>query len=402
MRVLAEGLRDRADGRAARVDQLGGPVRLRGEHRRAVGHLAVRERRPVLDREHALAGDLGRIALDDVRGRGEHDPRAGVVGADRVEHRVDAFLRRAVDLVDDADVRHPQVRLARVVAQLVARPVRVDDDDVDVRLDERRVVVAAVPEDHVGLLLGAVEDRPVVDPGEDEVALGQVGLVLLAFLDRRVGGVEVLVALEALHRLRGEVAVGHRVAQDCDAVAGLAQERRDVPGRLALARAGADRADGDDRLGRGQHRLARRDQPERRAGRERARADVHHVLVRHIRVGEDDVLDLVALDQLLELALRRDRNPFGIEVARELARVDAPVDVGDLRRREGDHLVLLAASVDEVEVVEVAAGRARDEYPCPGHIEKLMQANRPAPRRASFGPRAPARGSSPSCSRRGR
>ena len=89
--------------------------------------------RPVLDGEHALAGDLGGVALDDDRRGGEHDPSRGVVRADGREDRVDALGLRAVDLVDDADVRHPEVRLAGVVAQLVARPVRVDDDDVDVR-----------------------------------------------------------------------------------------------------------------------------------------------------------------------------------------------------------------------------------------------------------------------------
>ena len=76
----------------------------------------------------------------------------------------------------------------------MAGPVRVDDDDVQVGPDERRVVVAAVPHDHVGLVLGGLQDRAVVDAGEDEVALGEVRLVLLALLDRAFGGVEILVA----------------------------------------------------------------------------------------------------------------------------------------------------------------------------------------------------------------
>jgi hypothetical protein len=215
--------------------------------------------------------------------------------------------------------------------------------------------------------LGAVEDRGVVDPGEDEVALGDMRLVLLALLDGRVGGVEVLVALEALDGLRGQVAVGHRMPQDGDALARLAQQARDVARGLALAGARAHRADRDDRLLRGQHRLARREQPEGRAGGERARRDVHHVLVRDVRVREDDLVHVVPGDQLLELRLRRDRNPVRIQLARQLLRIDAPVDVRDLRRREGDDLVLLAAAVDEVEVVKVPTGRTCDENPCPCH-----------------------------------
>ena len=126
---------------------------------------------------------------------------------DRFEHRVDSLLRRAVDLVDDADIGHAQVRLAGVVAKLVTRTMRVDHDDVDVRLDERRVVVAAVPQNDVGFRFGRSQDPLVVDAGKDEIALGEVRLVLLALLDGRIGCVEVLVALEPLHGLPRQVAV---------------------------------------------------------------------------------------------------------------------------------------------------------------------------------------------------
>ena len=236
---------------------------------------------------------------------------SGLTRADRLEDRVDAALVGAVDLVDDADVRHAQVRLARVVAELVARPVRVDDDDVEVRPDERRVVVAAVPDDHVGLLLGRLEDRRVVDAGEDEVALGEVRLVLLALLDRAVGRVEVLVAREALDDLLRQVAVRHRVAEDGDALAVVAQELGDAPRRLALAGARAHGADRDDGLRRRERRVVRREQPEAGAGGERLRGDVHHVLVRHVGVGEDDLVDVVLADQVGELGLGADRDPSG-------------------------------------------------------------------------------------------
>ncbi len=296
-----EGVLDRADREWPGVDERGRSVRLRGEDGGAVAHLPMGQRRPVLDREHPLAGDFAGVAFDVERGSGEDDARVRVVDPDRVEHRVDPLLARAVHLVHDADVRHAQVRLARVIAELVAGPVRVDDDDVQVGLDERRVVVAAVPEDDVGLLLGRVQDRAVVDPGEDEVALAEMRLVLLALLDRAFGRVQILVAREALDGLLGEVAVGHRVAEDGDLVPGIAQDRGDVTGRLALAGAGANGADGDDRLGRAKLRLVRREQAEARACGERTRGDVHDVLVGHVRVREDDLVDSLR-DDLLELA----------------------------------------------------------------------------------------------------
>ena len=258
-----------------------------------------------------------------------------------------------------------------MVAQLVARPVRVDDDDVDVRLDERRVVVASVPEDDVGLLLRLIEDLRVVDAGKDQISLGDVRLVLLALLDRRVGRLEVLVALEALGDLLRQVSVRHGVAEDGDALSALAEQRRDMSSGLALAAAGADGADGDHRLRRRQHRVVRRQQPEARSGCERARRDVHHVLVGHVGIGEDDLVDALVADQGGELVLRPDRDALRVEVACQLGGIDATVDVRDLRRRERDDLVLLTASVNEVEVVEVAAGGPRNHYSRPRHVYGL-------------------------------
>ena len=367
LRIVLEGLRDRADREGAGVDERRGAEFLGGEDGCAVRHLAVCQCRTVFDCEHALARDLGCVALDLERRVCEHHLRARRIRVDRLENRIDSFLRRAVHLVDDADVRHAEVRLARVVAQLVPWAVRIDDDDVEVGLDERRVVIAAVPQDHVGFLFRRAQDLLVVDAGEDEVSFGEMWLVLLALLDRRIGGFEVLVALEALHGLFREISVRHRMPEDGDLLAGLAEEFGGSPGGLALAGSGADRADRDGRLARSEHRLARRDQAVRSARRERTRADVHHVLVRHVRVGEDDVVDLMLPHELLERGLGQDRNPFRIQRPGELGRIPAPVDVRDLRRGEGDHLALGPVPIDEVEVVKVASGSAGDQHPCPGH-----------------------------------
>ena len=67
---------------------------------------------------------------------------------------------------------------------------------------------------------------------------------------------------------------------------------------------------------------------------------MHHVLVRDVRVGEDDLVDLVLAHELLELGLGQDRDPVRIELPCELGGIDAPVDVRDLGRRERDDLVL--------------------------------------------------------------
>jgi hypothetical protein len=88
---------------------------------------------------------------------------------------------------------------------------------------------------------------------------------------------------------------------------------------------------------------------------------VHHVLVGDVRVGEDGLVDLALTDDVRELGLRPDRNPLRIELSRERGGVDAALDVGDLRGREGDDVELGPATVDEVEVMEVPPGGAQDD-----------------------------------------
>jgi hypothetical protein len=94
---------------------------------------------------------------------------------------------------------------------------------------------------------------------------------------------------------------------------------------------------------------------------------VHDVLVRHVRVGEDDFVDSALAHERLELFLRTDRDPVGIEAAGELGRVHAAVDVRDLCRGERDDVVFVAVAVDDVEVVEVSSCGAGDEDARPSH-----------------------------------
>jgi hypothetical protein len=83
--------------------------------------------------------------------------------------------------------------------------------------------------------------------------------------------------------------------------------------------------------------------------------------MRHIRVGEHDLVDTLTRDDVCELFLRDDRYPLRITVPRKFGRIAAAVDVGDLGRSEGHDLDVLAAAERNVEVVEVAAGGAGDD-----------------------------------------
>src|SRR5206468_5621963 len=92
---------------------------------------------------------------------------------------------------------YADVRLARIVRELVARTQRVRDDDVKVRLEKRGIVVPAVPQEDLGLGFGLTQNLLVVDAGVDDGPLVDVRLVFLSLLNRRLVLVQVLVRGEA-------------------------------------------------------------------------------------------------------------------------------------------------------------------------------------------------------------
>ncbi len=204
-----------------------------------------------------------------------------------------------------------------MIGELVSGPMGVEHHEVEIGTEEGEVVVAAVPDDDVDVALGPLENRRIVDARVDRRAHGDVGLVLLALLDRGLRSVEIRVAGEALHRLLLEVAVGHRMPDGGDAQSPLEQPADDEAGQSALAHARAHRADREDRDRRLEHRRARPEDPEARARRERERRAVHHLLVRDVAVREEDIVYGFFPDHARELRFGEDRDAVGIEPAGE-------------------------------------------------------------------------------------
>ena len=128
---------------------------------------------------------------------------------------------------------------------------------MEIRAQEREVVVAAVPDQHVRIRLRRGEDRRVVHAREDHRAGRHPRLVLLALLDRAAGRLEVGARREALHALAREIAVRHRMAQRGHAQPGRGESRRDPARGLRLPAAGPHRRHRDHRKPRAQHRRAR-------------------------------------------------------------------------------------------------------------------------------------------------
>ena len=247
-----------------------------------------------------------------------------------------------------------------MIVHLVAGAQRIGHDHEEVRPVEREVVVAAVPDDDVGLLLRLAEDGLVVDAGVEDAAGVEVRLVLLALLDGRLVPVEVRVGRESLDALLDEVAVGHRVADDDDAEALLLEQAGEVARGLALAGAGPGGPGGDERLAAGDHRADGPQEHEVGPAGERPTGLVHHVLVGDVAVGEDDAVDRLAGEDLLEVVLGDDGDPGRVEGPGELGRVAPVGDAGDLGGREGDDLHGGVVAIDDVEVMEVAPGGPHD------------------------------------------
>ena len=172
-----------------------------------------------------------RAGLDDRGGRID----AGDVGSDRV----DRVGSGRVDLVDHHDVGHSQVDLAGVIVEFVTGPNASARQIGEFGTEERRVVVAPVPDDHVGLGAGLGENRGVVDAGIDHETATDGFLVLLTFLDRGVGGVDLGERREPLDPHRLQVAVGHRVPHEGDPQPGVGQQAPEIAAGLALADTGA-------------------------------------------------------------------------------------------------------------------------------------------------------------------
>lgn len=347
--------------------------RTSGHHAGAEVHATVGTGRPILDHQHALV--LDQLRLVDGHGRRALDDLGqGVFLADGTTQLVDVGLRGGVHLVDDDHVGHQQVLVTGVVGQLVTDTKRVDHHDQDVGRIERGVVVAAVPDDDVGLLLGLVQDGAVVDTSVDDAALGQMRLVLFHLLDGALVLFQVADIAEALHSLLGQITVGHGVADRHHPMTVLLEELTDVAGGLRLAATGTNGADGHDGFLAVDHGGVGPHHHEIGAGRIDPLGQTHDVAVRHVRVGEDAGVDSQSVDLVDQLGLVEDGNPFRVEFAGQFSRVDPSLDVRNLGGGKAHHLEVLVVAEQHVEVVEVASRGSQDQNPFSLH-QTLLRKN---------------------------
>ena len=108
----------------------------------------------------------------------------------------------------------------------------------------------------------------------------------------------------------------------------LAQQHRNTPRRRALAAAGADRANGNQRQTGAELRARLAGQHKVCSGCNHARCKMHHVRMGDIAVREDRVVNRLAADECLYLGLLNDADAARIERTRQFRRIPPPRNVG--------------------------------------------------------------------------
>ena len=213
MRVLGIDRGDFRRRRCARIDDRRGTRLQRRDIAGAVGHAAVGDGGAVFDHQHAPAAHRGRIVQAHRHGAAQ-DRRMRIGAARAVHHLLHRAGFGGIGLRHQHDVGHAQHRFARMVGRFVARAQGIDQHDVQVGADERKIVVAAVPQDEIGFAPGLLDDADVIHAGIDDVACGEVRLVFFAFFDGAGRALQIGACLETLHALAREIAVRHGMAHD--------------------------------------------------------------------------------------------------------------------------------------------------------------------------------------------
>jgi hypothetical protein len=233
----------------------------RGQPARSVRHSAVGHRWPIFDYQHPFAPDGVRVGDRDLQG-GFHEGGFGIQLLQIGSNRLHGCRLSRVDLADDKDVCRSGIGFAGVVQGFMSWPTCIRKHHVQVWNEERQVVVPAIPDQNIGFLFGPSEDLLIVDTSEHRDAGFDQRLILLAFLQGAVVPIQVRQFAEPLHRLSGQVAIGHGMANRHDSVAEIAEYTTNVSGSGAFAGAGTDSAKSDHRFGRPQLRVARTQQAE--------------------------------------------------------------------------------------------------------------------------------------------
>ena len=172
------------------------------------------------------------------------------------------FRIRRIHLVDHRDMRHEQVGFARVVEQFMSYPVRIEQNDMNIRLIKGRIIVAAVPYNHVRLFFCGFKDFAVVNAGIYHNSLVDQRFVFFPFFQGALMGSKIPVGRKPLNLLLSQISVRHGMTNRHNLPAHFTQNGAYLAGGLGLSAPGSHGTDGNNGFPRFQHGIGGSDQDE--------------------------------------------------------------------------------------------------------------------------------------------
>ena len=154
VRILLKRPPNRTDRERSRVYPVRRATLPRCDYSGAVRHFTVGERRSIFDHQYRFFHHSG--VLTETRHAASTILAVGFAYVCCAQRSIDA---RRIHLVDDDYIRAPKIYFAGEVTKFVPGTMRVGDYDFEVRFVERRVIVAAVPQNDVAFFLGTTQDR---------------------------------------------------------------------------------------------------------------------------------------------------------------------------------------------------------------------------------------------------
>jgi hypothetical protein len=248
-----------------------------------------------------------------------------------------------------------------MMGSLVSGSQGIDENDMKAWSDERKVVVAAVPEYDIRLLRGGLEDAGIVGTCKHQRADGKMRLVLFPLFDRALLGIQIPKARKPLQGLALEMAIGHRMADGDNVKAALFESPRQPARDLRLSNTCSHGRDCDDGNARLQHGALWPQQGEIGAGRQRDRCLMHDLDVLDIAVSKNHLVDGFSLTDLGQVAFIEYGNAGGISGPGQRGGIAPIGDPGNLCRRERDDFTRRIFAIDHIEIMEVSTCRTHDD-----------------------------------------
>src|SRR4030043_2353119 len=165
----------------------------------------------ILDDQHSLAYDsFWMIQMGD-RGCLQNF-RLRIHQRNILSNLFQGLLTSFIHLCNDEKISPPQVHLSGIVELFVARPQGIYENNLPIRPDKRKIIVASIPDNHLRLLFGHPQYLFVIHTGVDGNSHLNERLEFLSLFDGARLLLHIVHAGKTEHR--SKLAISHRMTDD--------------------------------------------------------------------------------------------------------------------------------------------------------------------------------------------